>query len=736
MQANNFVAPPVPQGAQQWMQNNWNQFHQHQWQQHHQQPQQAPNINNFLGAGNNVQLAQQFQQALNNYQANLPGQDLLVRRHRTREENQQARDAQRNALMQALNINADEYNRQNDLARRLRAHQRHLERVANGQIHQPDQAQRIRNLANRMYPRIIKTNQFDERLAAENIRGVEYPGEDRTENFGQYLGFTLNTIGEDSRKQLQRLFGEWVGLLGFAPEFHRELLTKASAKAFLRDNEETRYRYELYDMDDDFRTPGTLWIYRREHDILDENGNVARHVPEEIYSVGGYVISVNKSANSKSSINMLRDMDYYNTYPTRDERKLHNKREFSLSQHYLTMKPVPALFKMVSDWIVAKFRDAGRKVPSVGNPSYIVFHDVQNHQPIYNVVCKVSTITWNAILSRLTELFLMYYMYPNLAFNDFAGQRFVQQFNNVRIMNIPSVQSNADNDNMPIKQYLYNKWKTNIIHPLVEKKLLANQPIITQIREFLDVMGGAEDLDENGHFLPGVYMAEDQLRVLDSLTSVVCLYFTNSPLRFINKGQNLLGGVVNMQTDEIDYNSFINSNLIFRLCTENEFNNTIAPQIATGATVEYSLTSRATDKVYRQFHVVARGNQYIENPALRINYGAGAGNNNNGGGGGGGNNDDDDDNDNDNGGGGNNINNINNNNLPPSQILNNFDLNVRTEGRENLLHYSTPRSAARSLNETANSEDENNQRKRRIKKRRLNFQHTPPVQNASSLNTP
>ena len=558
-----------------------------QWNEAHPHVVHAPaNPNNQINVGNNAQLAQAFQNELNNYRQGLPENQYVIRRHREPAERQAARDAERQHMMEALNLNEQQYEQRNDLARRLRIQQHH-------QAHPPQHLnaeQRQRRAQHIMYPRIIETPIYDQILQNENIRGIQYPEDERTAEFNHLRGRTLRTLGRVSRQFLQKLFGEFVGLTGFQPEFHPELLTKASAKVYLRDPQETKYRYGLYDMDDDYRTPGTLWIYRVAHDENDANGHV-HHVDEEIYSVGGYIVS--KSATSKATTNMLRDIHYYRQYPKSSDRKGHNKRDWSVLHGYTTMKPVPSMFRYVSNKIERALFDAGRKLPSVGLPTYIILHDTQTGQPLFDVICKVSTITYNAIISKITQFFLLYYVYPELVNVD-------ARLEALTIDDPPPHGAEA-------KQFIYNTWKQHIIHPAVEKRLLNNNTIIQAIRDYVNGFNFAG----NGHWLPNPYMAgQNQPAIIDCLTSMVVLYFTHNPLRSVNHGVF------------VDYNALINSSMIYRFCTNDEFNRTIMFQAQNNPLSVFNLTSKATDKVYRELNVHVVGNALVEREDLRRIYDA------------------------------------------------------------------------------------------------------------------
>ena len=624
----------------------------------------APDPTHMLNNGNNRDLAATFQARLNAYRSGLEQNQYLMKRRRNAEERENARNAERTHMMEELHIAPDnqaEYERQALLAAHLRARQRRVD-------HPPQHltpAQKRRNLEARMYPRIIKTETWDEKLHDDNdetgILGDPYPVGDRTAKYDDYLGKTLKTLDYEDRQDVQRTFGEMVGLLGYAPEFHPELLTKASAKEYLRDQQEERYRFELYDMDDDYRTPGTLWIYKR--------GDEANNIPEEIFAVGGFIVG--KTATSKTTTNMLRDIDYYRTHPTRELRKQENKRDWSIDNDYVKMKPVPGLFKYVSGVITNALAAAGRKIPTVGGCTYIVFHDLQTKLPIYSIVCKVTTITFNAIISRITELFLMYYIYPKLQMGT--------QFDQVRLMVPPP--PGADS-----KVYLYNTWMQNVIHAGVEKKLLNLKGVVAQVQTLVDNFNFAGP----EHWFNVPYMgAVNQPAIIDALTSVAVLYFTNSPLRFINNG-----AVSNED-------AFINSNMIFRFCTEHEYAHDIVPQIQSGASFEYALTSKATKKVYEARHVQVKGNNFVEREDLRWNFQAAPVNNINNNGGGAPPPDDDSDSD----------------NRPVPRAVNNINAALpagrevysgtqRAQAREQLMHYSTPRAGVQSSAPSQQARDE------------------------------
>ena len=550
-----------------------------------------PNPLHSLNAGNNRDLAEAFQTELMNYRQTLPGNQYLIRNRPKPEERIAAKEAEKQHMMQALQIDENTYNTRVKQAKRLTAAQRRQGRP----VHHLTEAEKVRRADHAMYPRIITDPQYDPKLQTPIFRGGAYPAEEQTPQYQQLYGKTLSTIGPDSRQLLQRQFGEWVGLLGFAPEFHPQLLAVESAKVYLHDSDGSKYRYAMYDMDNDYRTPGTLWIYRRAHD----------DVPEEIYSVGGYIIS--RTATSKRTTNTLRDMEYYSTYPKAKDRKFHNKRDFALSQGYTTMKPVPKMFKTVTNWIIDQLRAAHRRIPSIGRPTYVVFCDTRHPEASFPIVGKVTSITWNAILSRITQLYLMYYVYPRININpNQVGNRFMQMFaESFPIHHMPA-QGLVVNNQDPIgpewekKPFIYNYYRMGVTHPKVEQRLLNNEVVINEIIRVLTT----QNLLINETFLPEHYMHPntDESHILDGLTSIVVLDFTNNPLRLMKDQLHLPDG---------GRNAFIASDLIFRFATEEEAT-AIEGELQMSTKYEYTLTSKSAQKVYEELHIQPAGSEFVE----------------------------------------------------------------------------------------------------------------------------
>lgn len=552
---------------------------------------------------NNRELAAAFLNALEAYR---DSQDNYVKRTRqTAQQKAAAQAAERQSVMTTLGITGEnanaEYERRADLARRF--NQRYIQTAAGIErkpVQQLTAAQKQDRKDYRANPRIILTRTYDNTLKSDEFRGYDSTSEhaytDRSDKFDTYNHKTLRKLTPTARHDVKRTFGEWVGLLGFAPEYHPELLMKKSAKVFLRDPDESKYVYVIYDMDDDYRTPGTLWIYQR----------IPGGATGEVYAVGGYIIG--KSATSKDSVNLLSEMHYYNEHETAAKRREVHKKEWLIDNNYITMKPVPAFFKELAAYIVDTLTDANRPAPKAGAPTYVVFHDVDTKQPDYSVVGKVTPIAWNTIINRIVQLYMLYFVYPQLNLVN-AGKykaSFLRKMNSlIAIRDTPKEAANKNNSSeskkrdYTVQQSFYHLWRHGSLNAEVEKRLLNDRTFIADLTDIYE----RHPPEDDESFLPESYMGrmEDQSPILDALTSVVVLYFTNNPLTYLNKGR----------ANKISNESFENTPVIFRFCTEEE-REIINAQIAIGDTVSYGMTSKQVAKVYQSLNVRVMGTNLIE----------------------------------------------------------------------------------------------------------------------------
>ena len=334
---------------------------------------------------------------------------------------------------------------------------------------------------------------------------------------------TPQQLSSRERDAAARLFAELNGVLGWQPKYDKRFLTQASAMEALNDiGPNKAYTYDLYDMDDNLYTPGTLIVKEKPYAGLDKDGNPIQK-PGRIISVGGYLMG---DATSNQSEQRMKDMLYYEKYPTAKARKNTGLRTF-LSEENLLKPDISAGLKRVKKMIEGYFTavlkarkptkvdvaQADGTIKKVEQPALInlslQFQDGRKDLVIFTV----SSIAWNTIVSSVGQLYTSMMIYPYLNF-DVAG---LQALRRAFAAHAFLDQYRGDNVFMNVALN-FNKYYTN---KRIEAYVLRNKFIKKQMN---DIINSYKTLPEQ---------QQNLIKLIPSLLAIVVMHLMNSNLSSI-----------------------------------------------------------------------------------------------------------------------------------------------------------------------------------------------------------
>ena len=139
-----------------------------------------------------------------------------------------------------------------------------------------------------------------------NKRLADFKGKKYDErSYHNWVGKTPRTLkdekGSPAASYFDKTFAEMTGTLGLIPRYRKELATKKTAEIAYPKSK--GYRVEAYDMDEDELTPENVLIY-------DKN--------DRLVAANGYEVL---SSNPAHQLTRLKEMDYYDKYPTKRSRQ-------------------------------------------------------------------------------------------------------------------------------------------------------------------------------------------------------------------------------------------------------------------------------------------------------------------------------------------------------------------------------------------------------------------------------
>ena len=478
----------------------------------------------------------------------------------------------------------------------------------------PQLVQARQRLATALKDNTIRDPNLERFLGDVNVRGATY--DPRLEVYSRLRDENKQPIFTQSWKQATpqqlpaaerlkaaRLFAEMNGMLGWQPKYDRRFLTTASAAQALDDPDMQKYQYNLYDMDDNLYTPGTLIV-------SDKDGNIV--------SVGGYVMG---DATPQQTHSYLKDMLYYGKHPTVNSRRMQPKGQFlqSVGINKRNVSKGLAPIKNAIETILTQLfkieppqkilNNNGRVIErpaliGLYAKDKIVTNGPDNVQTVtygparWQAVYSLSSIAYNTVLSNITNLYmnLFYYHYLNLEGAGLGALRGL--FPQRAVLN-----PNADN----LQQLVYGTWVNSFVDGRITALILRDPFINRQVNEH------ASKFVQRGTFDPNAVAA--LMKVIPCLLNVVMTAMMNTHITSELKSKLTLNerrqALKNFQEGEPKF--------VFgckELPPENHhiFSVTytdLASMVA-GGTPTMASTPIAWKTVKEMFGILERGGQYIE----------------------------------------------------------------------------------------------------------------------------
>ena len=393
-----------------------------------------------------------------------------------------------------------------------------------------DKKQRkYRSRIHQYYPRLITDKSLEPYLEKPEYRGdktYDDPVYDdfvdsRTglQIFKDWVGRTPQQLTVEERNRAAMLFGEMSGLLGLHPKYDRRFLTAASAKAALNDREGKYYNYQMYDMDNDKRSPGTLVVSRK------DNG--------QIIAVDGYLLD---DAKESAEVQRLRDMVYFNENPTPGHRKANPKSEFMKEKKLMKTKKSVGL-KAVKEFIEDYITQVLKIVPPttvwnrqqrkrIQTPTYIDLNAGITRAPVVTgsmsvpplsemehipvISYKVPMIAWRSIISSVAELFANMFIYPRIPFGEIGLEKFRQAF-----LEAPFTNLKDQGRQLVVAKDYYQKWMQTYTHDTVLAYVLGNKYVQYYIDQFVE------------EYKASVATSKALNNVIQVLINIACMFHMN-----------------------------------------------------------------------------------------------------------------------------------------------------------------------------------------------------------------
>ena len=247
-----------------------------------------------------------------------------------REQAQQARLAREAALNQAFPTISDRIAAENIVRRqrKIKSYQKEMEAKkyfdpVTGTTKDVDEEYRMQKRALQNIGRSLKGSITDPRYARflnqPPISGKDPDdlGDDDLEEFKALRGYSIQTVPPDQRDDLMINMYKAIGILNATPVYDGRLTTVESASKVYNPKD---YLIYTVNADDNILTPG-ITIIRTKNDSTNSQG---QYVPAGSYvAIGGWTLA---DASEGRSLQRLKNMMYYQTFPT---RKLRAQSKFS-----------------------------------------------------------------------------------------------------------------------------------------------------------------------------------------------------------------------------------------------------------------------------------------------------------------------------------------------------------------------------------------------------------------------
>ena len=459
------------------------------------------------------------------------------------------------------------------------------------------------------------------------------------------------SMDPERRNQLMMAFGELVDVLHVQPIFDPRLTTPESAAEVFNPAD---YDIEIYDLDDNVLTPGTV-IITTKFATKDFDGNI---IPAgQIVAIGGYKLA---NPSSARSMNQLKRMAYYQANPTRADRANIPFRDWK-DETYPTSKARPSGLKLIANFIRGllekntnavlpervKVEGKYQEMPtfmkfsclSLGSSTTSSSSSSSGAKKTY-AYYKVSSVVMNTIISRMAELYFNMVIAPLLyesvedqvpktstsssssssegitalsAFVDACAESIAAKFgtatmnmNNTVIITEGTPQEGFTDS--PLMNMVIG-WTKSYFHPKALGKFLSDATIKSlidvAIKQSVDILSA-----EDARFPLGY--------IIGTMLHIVMLFTMNSNAEgFFD---DIAGRPVN-DTNSTDVIVHIISNGAFDFCTEAETNELVANYGNPNSRVNIiNLSSRAWDKDIRITYNISERGKAALHPTYATKY--------------------------------------------------------------------------------------------------------------------
>ena len=225
----------------------------------------------------------------------------------------------------------------------------------------------------------------------QHVVGDPYPDAAKSHMYPAWNGKYPQTLSSADREEAGRLFADMTGTLGWMPTYDKKLAAYNSAVQVFNPND---YDIKAYDMDNNPMTPMNVIVRKKNSD-----GTVG-----PIVAANGYRLP---NATPSQQLRRLKEMEYYDSFPTVDARKQNKYGGFLKAQGY--SKTSKSVMNDVKEFI--KYVEYPAAAPAL---FVLVARTTPNSLPskmIMDPAFQFTTVAWNTLIARTARLFLLYQCY-------------------------------------------------------------------------------------------------------------------------------------------------------------------------------------------------------------------------------------------------------------------------------------------------------------------------------------
>ena len=351
-----------------------------------------------------------------------------------------------------------------------------------------------------------------------NKRLADFKGKKYDErSYHNWVGKTPRTLkdekGSPAASYFDKTFAEMTGTLGLIPRYRKELATKKTAEIAYPKSK--GYRVEAYDMDEDELTPENVLIY-------DKN--------DRLVAANGYEVL---SSNPAHQLTRLKEMDYYDSHPTKSSRRDERYAEFLKRTKYYQTQILKG-YALITEWIRDELAANGVTAPTRKKKNYIALN-ILNGGELDELACySCNPVVFNTLVARIADLFATYYIFPHLKeeleeLKDTSEllQLLKAETADVKLFLDPDEVS-ADTD-----EHMHNVdtlWRRSLFYPKVKAVILANRNVQITIEKYVNAAknGKLGIVNPLNGVMETVSDHDGNFDLFNALLTVVCRHMMNT----------------------------------------------------------------------------------------------------------------------------------------------------------------------------------------------------------------